>query len=60
MRVWLSGLGAATQHRSVAIAVRLFFIQAVKSTGAIVMAEGPQLLEHNFRSTEATTGAARQ
>ena len=55
VRVWLSGLGIGIGRRDVAMAVRRFFIEAVESTGAVVAAEGPQLLERGFRSTEATT-----
>jgi len=48
VRVWLSGLGVGIHRREVAIAVRRFFIQAVESTGAVVVAEGPQLLRSSF------------
>jgi len=60
VRVWLSQLGAGMSDRATALAVRSFFVAAVESTGAVVVAEGPQLLPGSFTGADsgsrATTG----
>jgi len=48
VRVWLSGLGVGISRRDVALAVRRFFVEVIESTGAVVVAEGPQLLARTF------------
>ena len=57
MRVWLSELGAGIHRREVAIAVRRFFIEVVESTGAIVVAEEPQLLKRSFLDSRLAVSA---
>jgi hypothetical protein len=52
--VWLSGLGVGIRHRAAAMAVRTFFIDAIESTGALVVAEGPQLLASSFLDPAVT------
>lgn len=48
VRVWLSQLGAGVRKRATAISVRRFFVAAVQATGALVVAEEPQLLISSF------------
>ena len=48
VRVWLSGLGIGIARRDIAMAVRRFYVEVIESTGAVVAAEGPQLLERSF------------
>lgn len=48
VRIWLSELGAGIHRREVAIAVRRFFVEAIESTGAIIVADEPQLLKRSF------------
>lgn len=58
VRVWLSQLGAGISDRATALAVRAFFVAAVESTSAVVVAEGPQLLPGSFTSDAATAGGS--
>jgi len=48
LRIWLSELGAGIHRREVAIAVRRFFVEVIESTGAVVVADEPQLLKRSF------------